>query len=874
MLLDKNTRIIEDLFQAVVENANIILDISLLESLTNTTVKPRFAYKKHCSSEETVLAGLFNIETLKAAFLLGLGAAVQHNKLPRLTLIEFCVDLYNSGFVPAYFMNNNEIQCDFPCPGSFVVDREGNMCSIDEMLPEGVLFDGKDVRLVIDAGYIAKAQLLVKYSVLASMVSVMEGLVAYKMDKEAVNSGVLDYNAFPGMTRASMATTLGNISCALDSTKQVTPKSKNRIDGLSGLLEHIGVLRSKLASIRPGLRIDVNSCTGTSAFATSDVFMLDAIPLFELSRLMTGEEFLGSTDFGSEELYAFFFELLSFAYNDFDKIMSGLAEKQAIAIEKKRTATIQRVATLREEGKDDLAAKIEQSLSKPQKEKRLWQISVHVERFMCSLKKIIEKGTVTFRDLVALSSDLQTVFDNDQQAKRPKIPKGTRDFGPEQMSIRNYAMKRIAETFEKHGAVPIDTPVFELRKTLLGKYGEEGAKLIYNLEDQGGELCSLRYDLTVPFARYCALTSTSRIKRYHIAKVYRRDQPNMSKGRYREFYQCDLDIAGKYAPMVPDAEILVMADEVLSDLPIGEFWIKVSHRMVLQRAVELCGVPSSKFAAVCASIDKLDKEPWESVKDELINERGLTEEVCSWLERFAAVTGTHESVISQLKEIELAEGRLYDDEAGRKAVDELELLMQYIICMRPTANIRLDMSLARGLSYYTGPIFEAVSATGLVGSIGGGGRYDGLIGMFGTKEIPSVGFSVGIERVFTLIEHNMKLRTKQTRVYVTQAGKSTKYDFLMKRMWVTGLLWEAGIASEFTQVKNSKTKDDMTTATKMGCDVVIIVGETELDNGTISIKNLLTREQVEVEICSFVDVVSEMLASNEQNPEYANLAFE
>lgn len=178
---------------------------------------------------------------------------------------------------------------------------------------------------------------------------------------------------------------------------------------------------------------------------------------------------------------------------------------------------------------------------------------------------------------------------------------------PRQMVIRNKAMSIINNVFSKHGAVEIDTPVFELKETLLGKYGED-SKLIYDLQDQGGELLSLRYDLTVPFARYLAMYNIEKMKRFHIAKVYRRDQPALGKGRFREFYQCDFDIAGSYGgSMIPDAESLFVLSDILTQLDIGKFEVKVNHRQILDAMIELSGAPKEKFKQICSSIDKLDK---------------------------------------------------------------------------------------------------------------------------------------------------------------------------------------------------------------------------------------------------------------------------
>ena len=187
-----------------------------------------------------------------------------------------------------------------------------------------------------------------------------------------------------------------------------------------------------------------------------------------------------------------------------------------------------------------------------------------------------------------------------------KCAKGTRDFQPDQMAVREKVINRIINVFKCHGAVTIDTPVFELKEVLTGKYGED-SKLIYDLKDQGGEILSLRYDLTVPFARYVAMNKIMNIKRYQIAKVYRRDNPSISQGRYREFYQCDFDIAGQYDPMVPDAECVKIVKDIIKSMNIGNFVIKVNHRQILDGIFEVCGVSTDMFRTICSSVDKLDK---------------------------------------------------------------------------------------------------------------------------------------------------------------------------------------------------------------------------------------------------------------------------
>ena len=335
--------------------------------------------------------------------------------------------------------------------------------------------------------------------------------------------------------------------------------------------------------------------------------------------------------------------------------------------------------------------------------------------------------------------------------RKPKIPKGTRDYLPDQMAIRDEAFQIIRRVFKSHGAVEIDTPVFELKDTLTGKYGED-SKLIYDLADQGGELLALRYDLTVPFARFLALNSVGNIKRFHIGNVYRRDQPQLAKGRYREFYQCDFDIAGTYGRMVPDSECVGVACDFLDALPIGDFGIKLNHRRLLDAILDLCGVPADKFRTICSAVDKLDKEPWEEVKREMTEDKGLKPEVADKIGEFVLQKGEPWTMYKTLME-----SKMFGDHKGAlEAIEDLRILFEYLEAMGKLKFVSFDLSLARGLDYYTGVIYEAVCMSGntQVGSIGGGGRYDNLVSMFqgAGKVTPCVGVSVGIERVFTLME--------------------------------------------------------------------------------------------------------------------------
>ena len=351
----------------------------------------------------------------------------------------------------------------------------------------------------------------------------------------------------------------------------------------------------------------------------------------------------------------------------------------------------------------------------------------------------------------------------------PKLPKGTRDSEPLQMVIKNKCVEIIKTVFKKHGAMEIDTPAFELKETLMGKYGEE-SKLIYDLADQGGELLSLRYDLTVPFARYMALKKLTNFKRFHIGKVYRRETPQISKGRYREFHQCDYDIAGTCSLMIAEAEIFSIIAEVLKLLDVGDFSIIINHRGLLSAMIELAGCDITKFKTICSSIDKLDKSPWEEVRTELVGIKGLTNEQAEKLHFFTELRGKPKELLKRLNE----EKQFGSHTEATEILKEMEILGNYLDVLGIEDSV-FDLSLARGLDYYTGLIFEVKlkDPKYSVGSIAGGGRYDNLIGMFAGKQIPAIGFSFGIERLFTILEDRLqgKVKATSTKVLVSSIGK-------------------------------------------------------------------------------------------------------
>merc|ERR1719153_1926700 len=430
-----------------------------------------------------------------------------------------------------------------------------------------------------------------------------------------------------------------------------------------------------------------------------------------------------------------------------------------------------------------------------------------------------------------------------------KTAKGTRDYQPAQMAVREKVFDKIIATFKRHGAETIDTPVFELKEVLTGKYGED-SKLIYDLADQGGEILALRYDLTVPFARYCAMNKISNIKRYHMAKVYRRDNPSILRGRLREFYQCDFDIAGEYDAMIPDAECVKIVNEILSAANVGKFVIKVNHRKILDGIFEVCGVAADMFRCICSSVDKLDKSPWEEVKKEMCEEKGLSEEAADRIGEYVKMSGGQD-LVDKLLTTKLAESA-----SAKAGLEDMRLLLNYCALYTCAEVVSFDLSLARGLDYYTGIIYEAVllgeDGTGdeiAVGTVAGGGRYDGLVGMFDPKgrSVPCVGVSIGIERLFSIMEANMakqtdKIRTVDTQVYIISAQK----NLVEERMKLIAELWEADIRTEHSYKKNPKMLTQLQYCEETGIPLAVVLGESEIAKGVVKVRNISSREEVEV----------------------------
>ncbi|XP_027644558.2 histidine--tRNA ligase, cytoplasmic-like isoform X1 [Falco biarmicus] len=403
------------------------------------------------------------------------------------------------------------------------------------------------------------------------------------------------------------------------------------------------------------------------------------------------------------------------------------------------------------------------------------------------------------------------------------------------------------------------------QETLMGKYGED-AKLIYELQDQGGELLALRYDLTVPFARYLAMNKITNMKRYHIAKVYRRDNPATTRGRYREFYQCDFDIAGQFDPMIPDAECLKIVHEILSDLQLGDFLIKVNDRRILNGVFAVCGIPESKFLTTCSTVDKLDRMPWEEVRSEMVGEKGLSPEAADRIGEYVQLHGGLDLIERLLQDPKLSQNKL-----AKEGLGDMKLLFEYLTLFGITGQISFDLSLARGLDYYTGVIFEAVllqqendhvEEPVSVGSVAGGGRYDGLVGMFDPKgrKVPCVGVSIGIERIFSILEQRVqasgeKVRTTETQVLVATPQK----HLLAARLKLICELWDAGIKAEMLYKKDPKLLKQLQYCEDTGIPLAAIVGEQELTDGVIKLRNVATREEVDIPREKLVDEIRRRL---------------
>ena len=422
-------------------------------------------------------------------------------------------------------------------------------------------------------------------------------------------------------------------------------------------------------------------------------------------------------------------------------------------------------------------------------------------------------------------------------AQKPSIPKGTRDFGPAEMVGRNYIFNTIKDVFRKFGYQCIETPSMENLGTLLGKYGEEGDKLLFRIQNSGEKAAlapekGLRYDLTVPFARFVVQHQNEiafPFKRYQIQPVWRADRPQ--KGRYREFYQCDVDVIGSKS-LLSELELVQMVDEVFGRFGV-RVCIKINNRKILAGLAEVSGQPE-RLVDITVAIDKIDKIGIDAVKAELF-EKGLTPEAVALIEPVLTLTGTTAEKIARMRTL------LAASETGCKGLDEVETLFGLIDKAGISQPVELDLSLARGLNYYTGAIFEVKALDWAIGSICGGGRYDDLTGIFGLPNTSGVGISFGADRIYDVLS-GLNLFPKNAAaaaaVLFTNMGEAE----VAYTIPVAAALRRAGIACEIYP-DNTKLKKQFEYADRKGIPFLAIVGDQEVTDGTVTLKNLATGEQ-------------------------------
>jgi histidyl-tRNA synthetase len=459
--------------------------------------------------------------------------------------------------------------------------------------------------------------------------------------------------------------------------------------------------------------------------------------------------------------------------------------------------------------------------------------------------------------------------------QKPSLPRGTRDFGPDKMVRRNFIFDTIKATFQKFGFMPLETPAMENLTVLNGKYGEEGDQLLYKIlnsrphearesdkekmrEDFNRLLTQstnspiltekgLRYDLTVPFARYVVMNRNEikfPFKRYQIQPVWRGDSPQ--KGRYREFYQCDADVVGTDS-LLCEAEIVLMMNEVLQKLGIRDFTIKINNRKILTGIAQAVGSPG-KEGDLCIAIDKLDKIGREKVEKEL-EERGFSRESVEKLNPVFSLKGSFSEQRDTLAAL------FTNSETGKKGLQELEQVMQLVEAF-DTGNMHLefDTTLARGLSYYTGAIFEVKAHHVQIGSISGGGRYDNLTGSFGMPGISGVGFSFGVDRIYDVME---ELNLFPQDNFTTTRVLFSNFDeqAMLYTLPLLKQLREQGVNSE-VYPEAGKLKKQLDYANSKGIPFVVLVGSDEMASGKLSLKNMQSGTQQQVSIDELIKTVS------------------
>ena len=453
-------------------------------------------------------------------------------------------------------------------------------------------------------------------------------------------------------------------------------------------------------------------------------------------------------------------------------------------------------------------------------------------------------------------------------AQKPSIPKGTRDFGPLEMAKRNYIFDTIKSVYALYGFQQIETPAMETRQTLMGKYGEEGDKLLFKILNSGdflskvseeelqernplrlaARLCEkgLRYDLTVPFARYVVMHRDELqlpFKRYQIQPVWRADRPQ--KGRYREFYQCDADVVGS-GSLINEVELMQIVDTVFTRFGV-RVCIKINNRKILSGIAETIG-EADKIVDITVAIDKLDKIGLDNVNEELRND-GISEEAIAKLQPIISLSGTNDEKLNVIAEV------LKDSEIGLKGVEETRFILDTLKSCGLNNEIELDLTLARGLNYYTGAIFEVKALDVQIGSITGGGRYDNLTGIFGMPGLSGVGISFGADRIYDVL-NTLDLYPKDAvnatqLLFINFGDKETAYC-----MPAVAKARVAGIRTEMYP-DSAKMKKQMSYANAKHIPFVALAGENEMNEGKFTLKNMETGEQ---KLVSAEELIAEVLA--------------
>lgn len=451
-------------------------------------------------------------------------------------------------------------------------------------------------------------------------------------------------------------------------------------------------------------------------------------------------------------------------------------------------------------------------------------------------------------------------------ANKPSIPKGTRDFGPIEMAKRNYIFSTIKEVYSLYGFQQIETPALETLQTLMGKYGEEGDKLLFKVLNSGdylakidnqeleernsvklaSKLCEkgLRYDLTVPFARYVAMHREELqlpFKRYQIQPVWRADRPQ--KGRYREFYQCDADIVGSDS-LLNEVELMQIVDTVFSKFGT-RVAIKINNRKILSGIAEVIG-EADKIVDITVAIDKLDKIGIENVNEELRND-GISEEAIAKLQPVISLSGTNDEKLNTMREF------LQSSEVGLKGIEETQFILDSLKAATLENTIELDLSLARGLNYYTGAIFEVKALDTPIGSITGGGRYDNLTGIFGLPGISGVGISFGADRIYDVL-NTLDLYPKETNNSVQLLFLNLGEAEAAYSLQLATVSRKAGIRTE-VYPDQAKMKKQMNYANAKNVGYVAIVGENEMSVNKVTLKNMTTGEQKMVTSSEMVELI-------------------